>query len=402
MSAPQETISTLEKRVGPAGTSPLFARLANEYLDAGRAQDALKLCDTGIAQHPFYTTGHLVKGKVLLALQMRAEARRELELVLELLPGNEWVQKLLESIPSAPEESLVVETPSQEAPVIEAVPEPVAEKPAPKKPETADPFGGIMGFTPSAAPEVDEVPPPAPPEPQVFQGFGAPAETTSDPFGLAGFPAPEVPPATMTTVPDMTAVPETETSSDQGFDIPAPETPVFAGVPSPESPTSTEPPPPVESAAGMEFFVGPGEGTMAPPSGEETFEQFAVRMRPQLEGENTIPIEEYFGGQSETPAAPPVANAIEEIAEKLQSAKKITPVINLAEKSASAASDQDTATSMGFVTPTLAEIYAKQGWFDDAIKAYRTLAINKPADRERFEKRIAELEEEKQQQSPGS
>jgi cytochrome c-type biogenesis protein CcmH/NrfG len=48
---------------------------------------------------------------------------------------------------------------------------------------------------------------------------------------------------------------------------------------------------------------------------------------------------------------------------------------------------------MGFVTPTLAEIYAKQGWFDDAIKAYRTLARSKPAEKERYEKRIAELEE---------
>jgi hypothetical protein len=51
-----------------------------------------------------------------------------------------------------------------------------------------------------------------------------------------------------------------------------------------------------------------------------------------------------------------------------------------------------------FVTPTLAEIYAKQGWFDDAIKAYRTLAKTKPAEREKYEERIAELEEEKKKQ----
>jgi cytochrome c-type biogenesis protein CcmH/NrfG len=50
------------------------------------------------------------------------------------------------------------------------------------------------------------------------------------------------------------------------------------------------------------------------------------------------------------------------------------------------------------VTPTLAEIYVKQGWYDDAIKAYRTLAANKPGEREKFDRRIAEIEEMKKQQ----
>jgi hypothetical protein len=88
-----------------------------------------------------------------------------------------------------------------------------------------------------------------------------------------------------------------------------------------------------------------------------------------------------------------VQNKIEELTNKLQSAGKITPVINFAQKETPAASEQDTPSGMGFVTPTLAEIYAKQGWFDDAIKAYRTLARTKPAEKERYEKRIAELEE---------
>jgi hypothetical protein len=88
-----------------------------------------------------------------------------------------------------------------------------------------------------------------------------------------------------------------------------------------------------------------------------------------------------------------VQNKIEELTNKLQSAGKITPVINFAQKETPAASEQDTPAGMGFVTPTLAEIYAKQGWFDDAIKAYKTLARNKPAEKERYEKRISELEE---------
>ena len=83
----------------------------------------------------------------------------------------------------------------------------------------------------------------------------------------------------------------------------------------------------------------------------------------------------------------------------MQNAGKITPVINFAQKETPAASEQDTPAGMGFVTPTLAEIYAKQGWFDDAIKAYKTLARNKPAEKEKYEKRIAELEELKKKSS---
>jgi len=52
-------------------------------------------------------------------------------------------------------------------------------------------------------------------------------------------------------------------------------------------------------------------------------------------------------------------------------------------------------TSGGFVTPTLAEIYVKQGWYDDAIRAYRTLITTKPEEKDRYEQRIAEIEEMK-------
>jgi hypothetical protein len=101
----------------------------------------------------------------------------------------------------------------------------------------------------------------------------------------------------------------------------------------------------------------------------------------------------------ELPMSTSIQNNIEEIAIKLKGAGKITPVIDLAQKETPPASEQDLPVSMGFVTPTLAEIYAKQGWFDDAIKAYKALARNKPSEKERFEKRIEELEKLKSQSS---
>jgi len=95
----QQHIAVLEKRVGTDAKSPLFAQLAHYYLEAKRAQDALRICDAGLANFPFYTTGHLIKGKALVALNMRAEARREFEFVLDFLPNNETLINLLAQMP---------------------------------------------------------------------------------------------------------------------------------------------------------------------------------------------------------------------------------------------------------------------------------------------------------------
>jgi hypothetical protein len=101
----------------------------------------------------------------------------------------------------------------------------------------------------------------------------------------------------------------------------------------------------------------------------------------------------------QTPVGGTASNPIEQIAEKLKEAKRITPVINLSDRTPSPPSEADTPSETGFVTPTLAEIYAKQGWYDDAIKAYRTLVVNKPSERDKYEGRIRELEELKKQQA---
>lgn len=45
------------------------------------------------------------------------------------------------------------------------------------------------------------------------------------------------------------------------------------------------------------------------------------------------------------------------------------------------------------VTPTLAEIYADQGAYQEAIRTYKLLVHRKPEERERFGQRIRQLEE---------
>ena len=398
----QQHITTLEKRVGTDAKSPLFAQLAHYYLEASRAQDALRICDAGLANFPFYTTGHLIKGKALVALNMQAEARREFEFVLDFLPNNETLINLLAQIPPTVGETLI--SAPRKAPPEIVTPEPTPSSmsrdnyPAstsPEAPVSPEPTFGFSGFEPSAPEQQPESTPVAssalnffdeitqthqavPPEDKFSPGLSTPEVETPEtfktsPFSEFNFPQPEL------------LIPRPSTEPSGGFEFTPPTSDINFPIPS-------------------------------PPSEEESFEHYTSRRTKELSGENTVSMEAYLSDQSpakpqeftlpQTDSTPQeftlpkndsiptgVQNKIEELTNKLQSAGKITPVINFAQKETSAASEQDTPSGMGFVTPTLAEIYAKQGWFDDAIKAYRTLVRNKPAEKERYEKRITELEE---------
>jgi len=408
----QQHITTLEKRVGSDAKSPLFAQLAHYYLEASRAQDALRICDAGLANFPFYTTGHLVKGKALAALNMQAEARREFEFVLNFLPDNETLINLLAHMPPTAEETLTL-APQEE----------LLEFPAPEEPAT--PSMAEYSYPDSAVFEV-----PSNPEPSF--GFNGIEQPTLEQQAVQEQPQePTLPNASPT--PDFfdeitqpSPVVATEDTNGFGFNVPTVETPAtyesspFSefNFPQPEPLiTSTAPSP--EESRGFEFTPSPSDVDVPMPSSlseEESFEHFTSRRVKELSDENTVSMEEYLSYK--TPVQPQVftlptadsgthdfvlprtdsipeggQNKIEELTNKLQSAGRITPVINFAQKETPTASEQDTPSGMGFVTPTLAEIYAKQGWFDDAIKAYRSLARNKPAEKERYEKRIAELEE---------
>jgi len=374
----EQKVAALEKKVGTGGKSPLFAQLASLYVQQGKAKEALHLCDEGLATFPHYTTGHFIKGKALLALQMNAEAKREFEIVLDFLPANETVAFILSNIHvgdagalAPPPKPAAVAPPTPAMPPVEEVAEPAATLEVP--PAIAEPV----------------VAPPEQPA-NIFEAVGQTPEVVEDPFGFGGGGGPAAEPPSETTTAEEPANP-------------------FEGFPSqPEvesAPATAEPAP----ANIFDFSTQEMQETpVVPPAqpNEESFEAFAARMRSELGGgENTLSLDDYLGSTpfdqwptQEEPKSPPT-DTIENLAEKLQSAKKITPIINLSTKSTIPASEADTPASTGFVTPTLAEIYAKQGWYDDAIKAYHTLILTKPAEKERFEKRIAELEELKKQQS---
>ncbi len=384
--APQQKIAALEKKVGTGAKSPLFARLAAYYVQQGKATEALQMCDAGLAAFPHFTTGHLIKGKALLALKMNAEARREFEIVQQFLPANETVAFIISNIRPGDGESLTPSSsepattqPSRGARPQAAAPEPavIAEEPAPQ-PEPEMPSAPAMAEEmPPVEPQAETAPPA-----NFFEAVAANPEAVEDPFGFGSGAGTATPPSAETVAPEEVANP-------------------FEGFPTQPEPQATETP----SSGSIFDFPAQAAESPAGISEEETFEAYAGRMRNELSGENTLSLDEYLSGSPAVPQAdqqePPstAEGSIEDLAEKLQTAKKITPVINLSTRTPMPVSEADTPASTGFVTPTLAEIYAKQGWYDDAIKAYRTLCINKPAEKERFEKRIEELEEMKKQQT---
>jgi hypothetical protein len=430
----QEQITALEKKVGPDAKSPFFAQLANFYLELDRAKDALHMCDAGLAHFPFYTTGHLVKGKALVALRMRAEARREFEFVLGLLPRNEMITTLLEQIPPSEDEILTAPLQELQPEVVEPeyIPPSQDEQTIPSEvqpyQEPGYSFGGFDQSVQEQQPELS----PAPTSlsgPSFFDAITqTPVETTTEDF--LGVAAPSV------EAPEMP-----ESPSFSGFNVPTPEVPSF---PETQETAFADIPRSVpEPSREIDFTLPvPEQASLTPASSEEeSFAVYASQRREELAGENTFSLEDYLSNISvalpgeisielpssvevqniiddigtkgnytedttitlpqisppELPMSDSIQNQIEEIANRLKSAGKITPVIDMAQKETSPASEQDLPVSMGFVTPTLAEIYAKQGWFDDAIKAYRALARTKPGEKDRFEKRIEELEKLKSQ-----
>jgi tetratricopeptide (TPR) repeat protein len=75
-------ITDLEGRITRDPASIAFAQLAEEYRRAGRFEDAVQVCRTGLARHPEYPSARLTLGRALVALGQLDDAREEFERVI--------------------------------------------------------------------------------------------------------------------------------------------------------------------------------------------------------------------------------------------------------------------------------------------------------------------------------
>lgn len=280
----QQRIVTLEKKVGRDGKSPLFAQLANCYLETNRAKEALRICDAGLSHFPFYTTGHLIKGKALIALNMQAEARREFEFVLSFLPKNETVSYLLEHISSSEDGTLT--TTQQKTQIKTNIPGPsptatakhtytIPSAPqAPIHPEKDRGFNKSDGITKETLQtSIAETPPRS----NFFDAITQtpPAVKTEDPFGFG------------LNVPTVEPLAKPEPSPFSSFDTVIQE-------PSPFPETLA---PSKEQPGGFEYIPSAPEIITTTPSApieEESFKDYAARRRAELSGEEAISLEDYF------------------------------------------------------------------------------------------------------------
>jgi tetratricopeptide (TPR) repeat protein len=81
-------IEELRRRVQSDPASIAFAALAEEYRRAGRFEEAVETCTTGLQRHPSYLSARVTLGRALLEVGRYEEAQQELEHVLKLAPEN--------------------------------------------------------------------------------------------------------------------------------------------------------------------------------------------------------------------------------------------------------------------------------------------------------------------------
>jgi tetratricopeptide (TPR) repeat protein len=81
-------VEELRRRVERDPASIAFAQLAEEYRRAGDYREAVRVCRTGLAQHPTYLSARVTLGRALLELEQLDEAQSELDDVLHAAPDN--------------------------------------------------------------------------------------------------------------------------------------------------------------------------------------------------------------------------------------------------------------------------------------------------------------------------
>ncbi|KPK79555.1 MAG: hypothetical protein AMS25_12235 [Gemmatimonas sp. SM23_52] len=334
----QAEIEQLEQRFAENSKGLVFAHLADAYRRAGQYAKAEGLILHGLKHHPSYTTAYNVLGRVYVDSERYADAHEQFSKVLDLDPHNlirlddarVWYERMLQVDPR--NEEAKDELRKLEAGIAGVPPAPVAET--------------------LAAAELVE---PA-------------AEVAEGDVEVAELPAPEVEPsleeaAAVPELPPWEAAPEAGLAEPASSEV-AEETSalsvgaefdeVAAAEPRPEGP-AREPTMEVSRPESLEFELGdldewtPGflrdedlEGGGEALAPEELFAELGGDLGPDV------------GGASETGEADELGG--------------------------------------GVVTETMAELYAQQGLYEDAIDVYRQLIEIRPND-ERLWTRVAELQQ---------
>ncbi len=322
-------IEELEKRLAADPNSRMFVQLAEEYRKAGMLEQAIDCCEKGLKKHPQYPSARVLLGRALLEAGSFDRASAEFETVLKQVPDNILAHKFLG------------ETYHRLGRLDEALKKyRVASTLAPEDTELGDRIQEVQaelaGGPRPARPSPPGAPPPAP------AAAGAPPAPASAP------PRPASPAAP----PPIAAAPESEATARLVDLPPIPlvevDEPMVLEVrdyaPSPRTP---QPPAPAQ----------PKAARVSPPPPAPAF----TEIEPEALLEPTI----FEPGPISPPAPKPTPPA------PAPAARPAPPVAEIE-------------------TPTMAEIYAGQGHFDQALAVYRKIIERHPDDTQHRE-RIEEL-----------
>jgi predicted Zn-dependent protease len=81
-------IEELRRRIQKDPASIAFAQLAEEHRRAGQHEDAIRVCQAGLAQHPAYLSARITLGRSLVETGRLDEAVAEFDYVLKSAPDN--------------------------------------------------------------------------------------------------------------------------------------------------------------------------------------------------------------------------------------------------------------------------------------------------------------------------
>jgi FimV-like protein len=93
-----QSIESLKRKMARDPFSRAFLQLAEEYRRAGRFEEAVQVCQEGLARHPTYHTARIALGRTYLEAGDLETARRTLGEVIELAPENHLAAKLLAEV----------------------------------------------------------------------------------------------------------------------------------------------------------------------------------------------------------------------------------------------------------------------------------------------------------------
>lgn len=421
-------IEFLSQKLAEDQRSPLFARLADLYLQKDQTVEALSLCKDGVAIFPEYYAGYIVLGRTYLALKEYSNARTALERARTLSPFNQTITALLQSIPGTPDQSVRTTdetyfTPQETLPVEPVVQsvqtvdtaahmmseeELIYSQPAERTESQTDQYqfvGDRIGSS-QQYPSFDEY------LQQNKERVSSPTSMALDDYlSLSGSPEPatvtDEPAAGGDTTEQKTIAGEPHTFVVEEISEPVnqnPELIVEEQPPVAEEIVFEQPGEQVQDDVNVVVeqklteplpeqveFVQPQdeitEITQPEPSGDETT---AAQSAEEPEIVFTSPEQAQLFAEEQSPAA---ETDIEDLTQRLQNVERIVPQEQYAAPAPPPAQEEtEEAFDSNMVTPTLAEIYASQGEFTAAIQAYEILMFTQPGKTAEYQQRVKELQ----------